>query len=106
MRRLLGVFNNLLIVHKLLLTSAIPIVALILLSLRRASERKRLIVEMESVFSCRLANLFEFMVQGRENQRHIVETVQRLVKRLITEKDQPIQAVQEDHQTDALHALI
>lgn len=149
MRRLLYVFNNLPIVHKLLLTSVIPIVALILLSLvtyrsvqtfsedeeqlnniylvqRRAAEYMRLIVDMETGFRgyvisreekylapyrvaqervLSIGESIEFMVQGREGQRQIIETVQRLVKRLITEKDQLIQAVREGHQTDALHYI-
>ena len=150
MRRLARIFQNFPIERKLLLTSTIPIIALVLLSVviyrsvrtfaddeeqlnnvylvqRTAAEYMHLIVELNSGFRgyvltqqegyldpyrgahdhiVMIGGSLEDMVQGREAQVHIIQEVQRLIRRLVAEKDELIHSIQSGHSVnDAIHYI-
>lgn len=145
-RPVIRFFNDLPIERKLLLTSVIPLVALVLLTFttyrsvrlyadheeqlnrvyltqRTAAEYMRLVVDMESGFRgyvvtrqegylepyrfahgriLSVGDSLEQMVAGHAPQTAAVQEAQRLVKRLISEKDGLIQTVKTGHYAEAL----
>lgn len=149
MQRLFRVFGNLPIERKLLLTSVIPILAVLLVSLftyrsvqtfsddeeqlnniylgqRKAAEYLRLVLDLQSGFRgyvltrqegylqpylqahdriLTVGDMLEQMMHGREPQQTVILKTQLIVKRLITEKDQLLQAIKESHQVDAVHYI-